>query len=60
VEYALEERRGAYLYVLEGGPVDVNGKRMATLSAAKISDEAEVRMSANADAELLLADVLLV
>jgi redox-sensitive bicupin YhaK (pirin superfamily) len=60
VEYALEERRGAYLYVLEGGPVDVNGKRMATLSAAKISDEAAVRMSANADAELLLADVLLV
>ena len=58
--HVLEVRRGAYLYVLEGGPVDVNGKRMPALSAAKISGEPELRIAADADAELLLSDVLLV
>ena len=59
-EHVLEDKRGAYLYVLEGGPVGVNGKRMSALSAAKISGEPELHVTANADAELLLADVLLV
>ncbi len=60
VEHALEDRRGGYLYVLEGGPVTLNGKRMPALSAANISGETGLRATAVADAELLLADVLLV
>jgi len=60
VDYPLGERRGGYLYVLEGGPIDVNGRRMPALSAAKLSGEKELHATADADAELLLADVLLV
>ncbi len=59
-ELALEDTRGAYVYVLEGGPIHVNGKRMTALSAAKVSGETELRVTADADTELLLADVLLV
>jgi redox-sensitive bicupin YhaK (pirin superfamily) len=58
--HSLEAHRGAYLHVLGGGPVRVNGKTVSALGAAKIADEDEVVVRADADAELLLADVLLV
>ncbi len=51
---------GAYLYVLEGGPVEVNGIYVPTLGAAKITDESELEVEAKKDAELLLVDVLLI
>ncbi|RJR36960.1 MAG: pirin family protein [Deltaproteobacteria bacterium] len=56
----LEAGRGAYLYVLEGGPVRVNGHPLPALAAAKISDELEVAVQAQGDTELLLVDVLLI
>ncbi len=58
--HPLEPRRGAYLYVLEGGPVFVASRELPTHAAAEISGESEIRVEAGADAELLLVDVLLI
>ncbi|MBM4274733.1 MAG: pirin family protein [Deltaproteobacteria bacterium] len=60
VGHSLEPGRGAYLYVLEGGPVELNGHQMPALAAAKITDEPGFSVKAPADAELLLVDVLLI
>ena len=60
VVHPLEEHRGAYLYILGGGSVQVNGKEVPALGAAKIADEAEVTVRSVADAELLLTDILLI
>jgi hypothetical protein len=49
--------RGAYLYVLEGGPVKVNAHTVPTLGAAMITDEPALDVFAEQDAELLLVDV---
>lgn len=57
VEYGMEKGRGAYLYVIKGGPVDVNGKRVDALGAARAIDESVLRIDAVGDAELLLVDV---
>lgn len=49
---------GAYLYVLEGGPLRLNGEKMPALSAAKIiGGGTEAEIEAEADAELLLVVV---
>ncbi len=48
---------GAYIYVLEGGPVTLGDQSMAALAAAKVSGEGRVRLDAQADAELLLVQV---
>jgi hypothetical protein len=58
VEHPLAPGRGAYLYVIEGD-VDVNGERMQTGSAAQITDEERIQISANATGELILVDVAL-
>ena len=47
-----------YLYVIEGD-VDVNREGMQTGSAAQITDEEHVKISANATSELILVDVTL-
>ena len=60
VSYPMEDHRGGYLYVLSGGPVFVNERKIPPLGAAKIADEARLDVRASANAELLLADVLLV
>ncbi len=59
VEREILVGRGAYLYVLEGGPVDANGQRLRAMGAAKLTDEARLSVRAEDDAELLLADVRL-
>jgi len=48
---------GAYLYVLEGGPVLVNGTRASALASAMITDEREIKVRAEDDTELLLVEV---
>lgn len=55
--YELESDRGLYLYVLEGGPVRVNGITVPTLGAAMITDETGIDVAAEQDAEMLLVDV---
>ncbi len=59
VEYALEGGQGGYLYVLEGGPLEVNGRRLPELAAAQIRQEPAILLKAEGSAELLLVDVRL-
>jgi hypothetical protein len=59
VDQALPAGRGAYLYVLEGGPVRVNAQPLPALGAAKITGEADIAVLAESSAELLLVEVLL-
>jgi redox-sensitive bicupin YhaK (pirin superfamily) len=58
VEHLLEQGRGVYLYVIEGD-IAVNGERMTTGDAAQITEESQVRITANAASELILVDVSL-
>lgn len=55
--YDLEPGRGLYLYVLEGGPLSVNGTGVPALGAAMITDETAIDVFAEQDAELLLVEV---
>ncbi len=50
---------GAYLYVLEGGPITLNGHRLPALAAAKVTLEPGVAVQAQGEAELLLVEVFL-
>lgn len=59
VAYTLRPGRGAYLYVLEEGPVLANDQTLPTLAAAKIEDEVKFDVEGSRDAELLLVDVRL-
>lgn len=59
VECEIDSSRGGYLYVLEGGPVKLNGDSMVALSAAKITGKSVIRIHAEKDSELLFVDVLL-
>jgi len=59
VSHALKAKRGGYLYVIEGGPVKVNGHPVSALGAAKTTGEMELAVDAEKDAELLLVDVAL-
>jgi redox-sensitive bicupin YhaK (pirin superfamily) len=59
VKHTLQPGRGGYLYVLEGGPVSLNEELIPGLGAAKITDESQLTLTANNDAELLLIDTAL-
>jgi quercetin 2,3-dioxygenase len=59
ISHSIERGRGAYLYVLEGGPVRANGQTLTDLAAAELTDEATLRVAADHDAELLLIDTRL-
>lgn len=59
VVHPLAPGRGAYLYVLEGGPVTANGQPLPALAAAEFTGESTARVVAEADAELLLVDTRL-
>jgi quercetin 2,3-dioxygenase len=58
VDYALGPGRGAYLYVVDGGPVGIAGMPVREFGAAKVVDEPSFRVTATKDAELLLVDVV--
>ena len=58
IQHPLGDGRGVYLYVIEGD-VAVNGERMETGSAAQISGEPLVEITASAPSELILVDVVL-
>ncbi|MFA5802691.1 MAG: pirin family protein [Thermoleophilia bacterium] len=55
--YGLEAGRGAYLYVVEGGPLRLNGHEIPALGSAKIIGSKEVDIVAEEDVELLLVEV---
>jgi redox-sensitive bicupin YhaK (pirin superfamily) len=56
VKHGFEGGRGAYLYVIEGSAT-VNDETLGTGDAAKIRDEAALRLSTEATTELILVDV---
>lgn len=58
VERGLGERRGVYMYVIEGD-VRVNGETMATGDAAEIAGEPTIGIEAAAPTEVILVDVSL-
>jgi len=59
VRHEINAKRGAYLYVLEGGPVNVSDYQIPALGTAKVTGEMELTVNAEKDAELLLVDVAL-
>lgn len=60
ISYELKQGKGAYIYVIEGGSILVNGNRVMNLGAAKILDEMDLDIKAENDTEFLLVDVLLI
>ncbi len=59
VKFVPRQRWGVYLYLLEGGPVRINEHRLEALDAAMVTNEMELDVSAELDAELLLVHVQL-
>lgn len=57
LNYQIRDWRGVYLYVIEGGPVQVNGHFIATFGAAKVVEETDIHVKADTDADLILVDV---
>ena len=56
VKHEVGDGRGAYLYVISGD-VEVNGDRMRTGDAARISDEPVLEVVAGDETELIMVDV---
>jgi len=54
IKFMILENWGLYLYLLEGGPVQVNRQRLEILGAAMVTNEKHLDVSAESDAELLL------
>lgn len=59
IKFVPRRRWGVYLYLLEGGPVRINEQRLETFGAAMVTNEKELDLSAELDAELLLVHVQL-
>jgi quercetin 2,3-dioxygenase len=59
LSHELENNRGAYIYLLEGGDIVANGQRMTELAAAMITEPGTISITAENDSELLLVDVKL-
>ncbi len=57
LEHSVKEGRGAYLYVLEGDALAVNGNRVPVLGAAVVTGAMNINISTAGEAELLLVDV---
>ena len=57
IQFPVEEGRGLYLYVLDGGPVDGNGAALRALDAAQVTGRGDLLVSSKNDGELLLLDV---
>lgn len=57
LNYQIRDWRGVYLYVLDGGPVQVNGHLIPALGAAKVVEETGIHVKTDTETELLLVDV---
>jgi redox-sensitive bicupin YhaK (pirin superfamily) len=56
VTHALGTDRGAYVYLIAGS-ASLDGERLATGDAAKVTDEPEIRIRAEEPSELIVVDV---
>ncbi|NYT01995.1 MAG: pirin family protein [Methanosarcinales archaeon] len=59
VDHQLPEGQGVYLYLLEGGPVQVNDEAVAHLGTAIVREGDRIIVRAEQDSELLLVEVKL-
>ena len=57
ISHQLEANWGAYLYLMEGGPIEVDKKAVSLYGSAMIKDQAGVDITAGGDSELLLVEV---
>ncbi|HVP04872.1 MAG TPA: pirin family protein [Dehalococcoidia bacterium] len=57
VEHAFRPDFGGYLYVMDGGPVTLNGTALEHLDAAMIWQEPGIRIEARQTAELIMMEV---
>jgi redox-sensitive bicupin YhaK (pirin superfamily) len=57
VDHAIGPGRGVYLYVVEGGPVQVNGHDVPEFGAVQAENEKAIAIKAIENTELLLVDV---
>ncbi len=55
--HTVRQGLGAYLYVLEGGPAQVNGSMVPVLGAVKAEEEPTLNVEALGDTELLMVEV---
>jgi hypothetical protein len=60
LSYNIRDNWGVYLYILEGGPIKLEEKEMIALSAAKVKEEATIKVQAESDVEILLVECSLV
>jgi quercetin 2,3-dioxygenase len=58
LEHTFRPGCSGYLYVIDGR-LSLNGDQLKTGDAAKVTGEAEIEMSTDVAAELILIDVLL-
>jgi quercetin 2,3-dioxygenase len=56
VTHRLEDGRGAYVYLIDGG-VTLDGNQLTTGDAAKVTDEPDLAIRATQGSELILVDV---
>jgi redox-sensitive bicupin YhaK (pirin superfamily) len=59
VSHQLETDWGAYLYLLEGGPIEVDNKAVSVYGSVMIGDQLGFDITARGDSELLLVEVKL-
>jgi len=57
VPYQIDRGWGVYLYVLEGGPIQLESYHIPAFGAAQVQQEKAISIQAEADAELLLVTV---
>jgi len=57
VDYKIDRGWGVYLYVVEGGPIQIENYHIPALGAAQVQLEKAIHVKAAADAELLLVVV---
>jgi redox-sensitive bicupin YhaK (pirin superfamily) len=55
--HGFAQGKGGYLLILEGGPIEIGGRRIQAEGAAKIRDEPRLEIKAVDAAELLLVEV---
>jgi redox-sensitive bicupin YhaK (pirin superfamily) len=59
-DYQIKRGWGVYLYVVEGGPVQLENYLIPAFGAAQVQQEQAISVQAEADAELLLVSVRIV
>lgn len=59
VRHPVRAGRGLFIYVVEGGPVEINGNKVHAQGCAEVSGETSFEITAGKDAELVLVDVRL-